>query len=151
MALQLVDTDRKLSLSDVLSLKHSYRMLLADRVRDDLVAAVRASQPTSEVGRAIDAIARWDKTVADKAPPAMRNRVGIAIAKKAYRSYCDLQSVPRWQALVRAGARTQRLLWASTGTKDPAAPDTLYIEALAAPATESAAGSEEVSPSGTTA
>ena len=80
-------------------------------------------------------VSRWDKAVADKAPPAMRNRVGIAIAKKAYRSYCDLQSAPRWQALVRAGARTQRLLWASTGTKDPAAPDTLYIEALAAPDT----------------
>jgi transaldolase len=80
-------------------------------------------------------VSRWDKAVMDRVPAAMRNCLGIAIAKKAYRGYCDLLSTPRWQALVRAGARTQRLLWASTGTKDPAAPDTLYIEALAAPNT----------------
>jgi acyl-homoserine-lactone acylase len=64
MALQLIDTDRKLSLTDVLVLKHSYRMLLADRVRTDLVAAVKASRPAPEVAQAIDAIARWDGTVA---------------------------------------------------------------------------------------
>ncbi len=66
LAVELIDTDRKLSLTDVLTLKHSYRMLLADRVRNDLVAAVRASQPAPDVTRAIDMIARWDKTVAPK-------------------------------------------------------------------------------------
>ncbi len=64
LALDLIDNDRKLSLADVLKLKHSYRMLLADRVRDDLVKAVRASQPTGDVAKAIDMIAKWDKTVA---------------------------------------------------------------------------------------
>jgi transaldolase len=80
-------------------------------------------------------VSRWDKAVADKVPAAMRNRLGVAIARKAYRAYGDLLSASRWRALAHAGARTQRLLWASTGTKDPAAPDTLYIEALAAPNT----------------
>jgi acyl-homoserine-lactone acylase len=64
MALKLVDTDHKLSLTDVLALKHSYHMLLSDRVRDDLVSAVRASHPAPDVAHAIDAIARWDGTVA---------------------------------------------------------------------------------------
>jgi acyl-homoserine-lactone acylase len=64
MAITLIDTPKKLSLTDVLALKHSYRMLLADRVRDDLVSAVRATRPSGEVAKAIDMIARWDKTVA---------------------------------------------------------------------------------------
>jgi acyl-homoserine-lactone acylase len=64
LAIKLIDTDRKLSLADVLKLKHSYRMLLADRVRDDLVKAVRAAQPAPDVSSAIDMIAKWDKTVA---------------------------------------------------------------------------------------
>ena len=64
LAITLIDTPNKLSLTDVIALKHSYRMLLADRVRDDLVAAVRASHPTAEVSKAIDVIAKWDKTVA---------------------------------------------------------------------------------------
>ena len=80
-------------------------------------------------------VSRWDKAVMDKVSATLRNRLGIAVAKKAYRAYCELLSSPRWLALARAGAPTQRLLWASTGTKDPAAPDTLYIEALAAPNT----------------
>ena len=64
MAITLIDTPNKVSLADVIALKHSYRMLLADRVRDDLVAAVRASHPSADVAKAIDVIARWDKTVA---------------------------------------------------------------------------------------
>ena len=63
LAIDLIDNDRKMSLEDVVALKHSYRMLLADRVRDDLVAAVRATNPQGEVARAIDVIAAWDKTV----------------------------------------------------------------------------------------
>jgi len=63
LAINLIDNDRKMSLEDVVKLKHSYRMLLADRVRDDLVAAVRATSPQGDVARAIDLIAAWDKTV----------------------------------------------------------------------------------------
>ena len=65
----------------------------------------------------------------------MRNRLGIAIAQRAYPAYRELLASARWRRLAAAGARPQRLLWASTGTKDPAASDTLYIEALAAPDT----------------
>jgi transaldolase len=80
-------------------------------------------------------ISRWDVAVTDKVPQALRNRLGIAVAKRTYKVYRDLLASPRWLKLVAAGARPQRLLWASTGTKDPEASDTLYIEALAAPDT----------------
>ena len=62
-------------------------------------------------------------------------RIGIAMGKRVYKSYCDLLASARWQKLAAAGAQPQRLLWASTGTKDPAAADTMYVEALAAPNT----------------
>jgi transaldolase len=80
-------------------------------------------------------ISRWDGAVKDRVPAAMHNRLGIAVAKRTYRVFRELWSSSRGQALIKAGARPQRLLLASTGTKDPAAPDTLYIEALAAPNT----------------
>jgi transaldolase len=80
-------------------------------------------------------ISRWDGAVKDKVPKAMQNRLGIAVAKRAYKACVDLWASARGKALIKAGARTQRLLLASTGTKDPAASDTLYIEALAAPNT----------------
>jgi transaldolase len=80
-------------------------------------------------------ISRWDVAIKDQVPDALHNRLGIAIAMSTYKAYCDLLDSPRWQELFQAGARPQRLLWASTGTKDPAASDTLYIEALAAPLT----------------
>jgi transaldolase len=80
-------------------------------------------------------VSRWDTAVKDQVGPELRNRLGIAIAGQTYRAYRELLASPRWRALLAAGARPQRLLWASTGTKDPAAPDTLYIEALAAPDT----------------
>jgi transaldolase len=80
-------------------------------------------------------ISRWDKAVADKVPDTLRNRLGIAIAKRTYKSYRDLLESDRWQKLQKAGALPQRLLWGSTGTKDPAAPDVMYVEALAAPDT----------------
>jgi len=75
-------------------------------------------------------VSRWDVAVKDKVPAALRNRLGIAIATRTYKAYRELLASPRWRKL--AGARSQRLLWASTGTKDPDAPDALYIEALAA-------------------
>jgi len=80
-------------------------------------------------------VSRWDKAVADKVPPELRNRLGIAIGGRTYRAYRELLASPRWEKLAAAGARPQRLLWASTGTKDPKASDTLYVEALAAPDT----------------
>lgn len=80
-------------------------------------------------------VSRWDVAVKDKVADTLHNRLGIAIARRTYKAYCELLAAPRWQALAAAGARPQRLLWASTGTKDPAASDTLYLEALAAPAT----------------
>ena len=80
-------------------------------------------------------VSRWDAAVAGKVPAALNNRLGIAVAKRTYKAYRELLSSPRWQRAYNAGARPQRLLWASTGTKDPKAPDVLYIKALAAPFT----------------
>ncbi len=80
-------------------------------------------------------ISRWDVAVADKVPAALTNQLGIAIAKRTYKAYGELLSSPRWQRAYNYGARPQRLLWASTGTKDPKASDLLYLEALAAPFT----------------
>ena len=80
-------------------------------------------------------ISRWDAAVAGKVPAALANKLGIAIAGRTYKAARDLLGSPRWQRSYNAGARPQRLLWASTGTKDPKASDVLYIKALAAPFT----------------
>ena len=80
-------------------------------------------------------ISRWDAAVKSRVPEALRNQLGIAVAKRTYKAYRALLDSPRWQRAFNAGARPQRLLWASTGTKDPAASDVLYIRALAAPFT----------------
>jgi len=80
-------------------------------------------------------ISRWDKAVMGKVPKKLQDRLGIAIAKRTYKTYRDLLASPRWRKAARAGALPQRLLWASTGTKDPKASDVLYIKALAAPDT----------------
>ena len=80
-------------------------------------------------------ISRWDAAVKNQVPEALHNQLGIAIAKRTYKAYRELLDSPRWQRAFNAGARPQRLLWASTGTKDPAASDILYVRALAAPFT----------------
>lgn len=80
-------------------------------------------------------VSRWDAIVKDDVSPPYHNRLGIAMAMRIYKTYCDMLASPRWQALSSAGAKPQRLLWASTGAKDPTVRDTLYIEALAAPNT----------------
>jgi transaldolase len=80
-------------------------------------------------------VSRWDKAAGDKAPADLRNRLGIAIAGRTYRAHCELLESKRWRDLQAAGATKQRMLWASTGTKDPKASPTLYVEALAAPDT----------------
>jgi transaldolase len=80
-------------------------------------------------------VSRWDVAVAGKVPQALSNQFGIAVGKRAYKAYLGLLSSPRWMRAYNAGARPQRLLWASTGTKDPTASDVLYVQALAAPFT----------------
>jgi transaldolase len=80
-------------------------------------------------------VSRWDVAVSGKVPGELSNRLGIAIAQRAYRAYGELLASARFRRAANAGARAQRLLWASTGTKDPKAPDTLYVHALAAPFT----------------
>jgi transaldolase len=80
-------------------------------------------------------LSRWDVATAEKVPQALRNRLGLAIGRRAYRAYCELLTSPRWLRVLNVGARAQRLLFASTGTKDPKAPDVLYVEGLVAPLT----------------
>lgn len=80
-------------------------------------------------------ISRWDSGVKGKVADSLNNQLGIAIGKCAYKAYRDLMASPRWQRAFNAGARPQRLLFASTGTKDPKASDVLYIKSLAAPLT----------------
>jgi transaldolase len=80
-------------------------------------------------------ISRWDAGVAGKVPDSLRNRLGIAMGKRIYKAYHEVLASPRWQRAFNGGARPQRLLWASTGTKDPKASDIHYIKALASPFT----------------
>jgi transaldolase len=80
-------------------------------------------------------VSRWDVAVASKVPPALVNRLGVAVGQRTYKAYHDLLGSARWHRAANAGARAQRLLWASTGTKDPHASDILYVKALAAPFT----------------
>jgi transaldolase len=80
-------------------------------------------------------VSRWDAAIMGKVPEELRDRLGIAVAQQTYKAYRGLLESPRWQRLYNAGARPQRLLWASTGTKDPKASDVLYVKSLAAPFT----------------
>ena len=80
-------------------------------------------------------ISRWDVAISGKVPGELTNRLGIAVAQRTYKAYLELLASRRFQRAANAGARVQRLLWASTGTKDPKASDTLYVKALAAPFT----------------
>ena len=80
-------------------------------------------------------MSRWDVAVAEEVPAELKNKLGIAIGGRAYHAYRELLDSDRWMRLANEGARAQRLLWASTGTKDPEASDTLYIEAFASPFT----------------
>jgi transaldolase len=80
-------------------------------------------------------VSRWDRAVSEKVPPELRNRLGVAVALQTYRAHCELLETKRWRDLAAAGALKQRMLWASTGVKDPKAPADLYVTALAAPET----------------
>ena len=114
--------------------------------REQYLAAAEAYQRGVErrlaAGRSPDVgsvasvfVSRWDVAVMGKVPEALRDRLGIAVAQRTYKAYRELLDSSRWQQAFNAGARRQRLLWASTGTKDPKASDVLYIKALAAPLT----------------
>jgi transaldolase len=80
-------------------------------------------------------MSRWDAAVLQRVPPALRSRLAVAIGLKTYQAYRELMDSERWQRLANEGARTQRLLWASTSTKDPETPDTFYVLSLNAPNT----------------
>src|ERR1700741_2791979 len=80
-------------------------------------------------------VSRWDAAVANKTADELHNQLGIAIAKRTYKAAHELLASPRWLRIYNLGARPQRLLWASTGTKDPSASDILYVKSLAAPFT----------------
>ena len=80
-------------------------------------------------------VSRWDRAVGDKAPAELRNRLGVAIGMRTYRAHCALLETKRWRDLAAAGAQKQRMLWASTGVKDPKAAADLYVSAFAAPET----------------
>ena len=95
--------------------------------------AAGLSEPVRSVATLF--VSRWDVAVHDKVAEPLRNRLGIAVAHRTYRAYRRLLDSPAWRKLADAGAPPQRLLWASTGTKDPDASDVLYVEALAAPDT----------------
>src|SRR5437867_2368010 len=110
-------------------------MAAADAFLRGIERRVSAGLPP-EVGSVASVfISRWDAAIKGRVPEALRNELGIAIAKRTYKAYRTLLGSPRWQRVFNDGARPQRLLWASTGTKDPAASDVLYIKALAAPLT----------------
>ncbi len=105
--------------------------LLAHDTASTLAAAIKPE--VSSVASVF--ISRWDVAAAGKVPAMLANKLGIAVAQRTYKAYRDLLGSPRWQRIYNTGARPQRLLWASTGTKDPKVSDVLYVKALAAPFT----------------
>ena len=96
---------------------------------------IKAGLPASVASVASIFVSRWDVAINGKVPAALDDKLGIAVARQAYRSYLALLASPRWMRAYNEGARPQRLLWASTGTKNPKASDVLYVEALASPFT----------------
>ena len=107
----------------------------ADAYMKGLERRVAAGLPPDVRSVASVFVSRWDRAVADKVPDGLRDKLGIAVARQAYRAYRELIASDRWQRLESFGARPQRLLFASTSTKDPRSPDTMYVSALAAPNT----------------
>jgi len=107
----------------------------ADAYAKGIERRIAAGLPTNVGSVASVFISRWDVAVSTKVPEDMKDKLGIAIAQRTYKAYVDLLATPRWQKIKQAGYNPQRLLLASTGTKDPKASDILYIQALAAPNT----------------
>ena len=107
----------------------------ADAYAKGIERRIAGGLPTNVGSVASVFISRWDVAVSTKVPEDMKDKLGIAIAQRTYKAYVDLLATPRWQKIKQAGYNPQRLLLASTGTKDPKASDILYIQALAAPNT----------------
>jgi transaldolase len=107
----------------------------ADAYAKGIERRIAGRLPTNVGSVASVFISRWDVAVSSKVPEDMKDKLGIAIAQRTYKAYVDLLATPRWQKIKEAGYNPQRLLLASTGTKDPKASDILYIKALAAPNT----------------
>ncbi|HEY6434289.1 MAG TPA: transaldolase [Acetobacteraceae bacterium] len=107
----------------------------ADAYMTGLERRVAAGLPLDVHSVASVFISRWDRAVVEKVPDKLRDRLGVAVGQQAYKAYRDVLDSDRWQRLANAGARPQRLLFASTSMKDPKAPDTLYVMSLAAPNT----------------
>jgi transaldolase len=107
----------------------------ADAYAKGIERRIAAGLPANVGSVASVFISRWDVAANPKVPEQLRDKLGIAIAQRTYKAYRELLLTPRWQAITKAGYNPQRLLLASTGTKDPKASDILYIKALAAPDT----------------
>ncbi len=106
-----------------------------DAVRRGLEARVADGLAPDVASVASVFVSRWDKAVAEKVDGDLKNRLGVAVMNRVWAAYGEALEASAWRALMNRGARPQRLLWASTGTKDPAAPETLYVDELAAPLT----------------
>jgi len=113
----------------------SHYLAAADAYLHGLERRLAAGLPLNVTSVASVFISRWDKAVSEKVPAELKDRLGIAVATTTYAAYRTLLASPRFQRLASAGARPQRLLFASTGTKDPKASDILYVQNLAAPNT----------------
>jgi transaldolase len=114
----------------------------ADQYRAAADAYLRGIERRIDAGRSprVGSVAsvfmsRWDKAANESVPEALQNRLALAVGRDIYRAYRQLMDSERWQRLANSGARMQRLLWASTSTKDPKAPDTFYVHGLSAPFT----------------
>jgi transaldolase len=114
---------------------HEQYLVAAEAFMGGIERRIRAGLNPSVPSVASVFVSRWDKAVAGRVPHHLRDQLGIAVAKLVYTAYRELLDSDRWLRLANAGARPQRLLWASTGTKDPEAPDVHYVEAQAAPFT----------------
>ena len=122
----------KLLLLDALLFSREQYIAAADAYWRGIQRRIEADLDPKVVSVASVFISRWDQAVAGKCPAALRNRLGIAIARRIYKSACKRLASPAWRKLAELGALPQRLLWASTGTKYPEIAPTYYIEALAA-------------------
>lgn len=114
---------------------HEQYLAAADAFMKGIERRIEAGLDPAVASVASIFMSRWDVAVTGEVPDELHNRLGIAIGGRAYRAYRELLASDRMQRLMNEGARPQRLLWASTGTKDPNASDTLYIEAFASPFT----------------
>jgi transaldolase len=123
------------SINVTLLFSREHYLAAAEAYLKGIERRIAAGLPTNVGSVASVFISRWDVAANPRVPDELRDKLGIAIAKRTYKAYRELLATPRWQAIIKAGYNPQRLLLASTGTKDPRASDILYVEALAAPDT----------------